>query len=54
MVIVYCTGRFFGHVENLTDGYERVQDGQGWGIRSTDGERLLGSSDSFDMVVDNT
>ena len=43
-----------GHVGALADGYEGVHGGSGFGVRNTEGVRILEFGDALDMVVCNT
>ena len=47
-------GDLKGHVGALAEGYEGVHGGSGFGVRNTEGVRILEFGDALDMVVCNT
>ena len=47
-------GDLNGHVGALADGYEGVYGGSGFGVRNTEGVRMIEFGDALDMVVCNT
>ena len=47
-------GDLNGHVGELAEGYEGVHVGSGFGVRNTEGVRILECGDALDMVVCNT
>ena len=51
--LVICCD-FNGHLGKVTNGYESVHVGNGYGLRNTEGERLLESAVAYDLVVGNT
>nr|XP_049697159.1 uncharacterized protein LOC126054693 [Helicoverpa armigera] len=51
---VYVGGDFNGHVGRLSDGYERVHGGRGFGTRNASGETLLQAASAFDLAITNT
>ena len=51
--LVIC-GEFNGHLGKVTNGYEGVHGGHGYGLRNTEGERILEFAVAHDLVVGNT
>ena len=52
--VVVIGGDLNGHVGSLAEGYEGVHGGSGFGVRNTEGERILEFGNTSDMVVCNT
>ena len=52
--IVFLSGDLNGHVGNLSDGYDHVHGGFGFGSRNQEGDRILEFSLAMDMLVCNT
>ena len=51
--LVIC-GDFNSHVGKVENGYEGVHGGHGYGLRNTEGERILEFGVAHDIVVANT
>ena len=51
--LVICSD-FNGHVGKVANGYEGVHGGHGYGLRNTEGERILEFAVAHDLVVSNT
>ena len=51
--LVIC-GDFNGHLGKVANGYEGVYGGHGYGLRNTEGERILEFAVAHDLVVGNT
>ena len=51
--LVIC-GDFNGHARKVANGYEGVNGGHGYGLRNTEGERILEFAVAHDLVVANT
>ena len=47
-------GDLNGHVGKENDGYEGVHGGQGYGVRNTEGERILEFCEAAGMIVCGT
>ena len=47
-------GDFNGHVGKVANGYKGVHGGHGYGLRNTEGERILEFAVAHDLVVGNT
>ena len=47
-------GDFNGHVGKVANGYEGVHGGHGYGLRNTEGERILEFAVAHDLAVGNT
>ena len=52
--ILILLGDWNGGVGKSSAGFEGVLGGHGWGIRNTDGEKLLEFAVSCDLVIGNT
>ena len=52
--VLICLGDWNGHVGAAADGYENVHGGHGYGIRNTDGERLLEFATANNLFIGNT
>ena len=51
---VVMGGDLNGHVAELAEGYEGMHGESGFGVRNTEGVRILEFWDALDMVVCNT
>ncbi|KAK3893379.1 hypothetical protein Pcinc_002812 [Petrolisthes cinctipes] len=52
--VLAVAGDFNGHVGKTSDGFEEVHEGNGYGERNTEGERILEFGFAMDMLVANT
>ena len=52
--MTFHLGDWNGHVGAAAGGYENVHGGRGYGVRNTEGERILEFATANDLLIGNT